>query len=382
MTGRRFVGGRCLIDGDLAPAEVAVRDGLIDRVVEPGSFDARDVDGDEVVECHGRIVAPGFIDTQCNGALGHDLTTDPTSLSTVAAALPRWGVTGFCPTVITAPRATRLAAIDAAGVAATGTIGAAMLGLHLEGPAISPARHGIHPSGSISMPDSDEVRRWIDSGVVALVTLAPERYGAAELIELLAAAGVVVSIGHSDASAAIATDAVERGATAVTHLYNAMSPLHHREPGVVGVALTDARLTVGAICDGHHVAPAAIDVAWRCLGDRLMLVTDASAALGAPDGDHRIGVTEIRSVDGAVTDHTGRLAGSALGMDAAVRNLVGYTAATIANALVAASAVPARLLGLDDRGAIEAGRRADLVVLSERLEPTATYVEGRLAWRS
>ncbi|MCU1499174.1 MAG: nagA, partial [Acidimicrobiales bacterium] len=212
-----------------------------------------------------------------------------------------------------------------------------------------------------------------------LVTLAPELPGGLELVREMAGRGVVVSIGHSDADAATAEAAIEAGATWVTHLFNAMAPLGHRDPNLVGIALTDPRLHVGLIADGIHVSPTVVDLTWRATGARLTLVTDAVAALGRPPGRERIGKTEIVVTERDVRLADGTLAGSKLSLDEAVRNLVAMTGCSPADALRAASTAPATLLMDDARGVIAGGARADLVVLTPDLEVVATLVAGELA---
>lgn len=382
MTTTLVTGGHCLVGGRWADADLAIADGRIERLVPRGSIRGA---GIEEVDATGMFVAPGFVDVQCNGAVGHDLTTDPRSIGAVLAALPRWGVTSCCPTVITSPVETRSRALDAVAAhrADPSTSSCAdLVGLHIEGPALSPEHVGTHDPAFVTLPDVDEVDRWIASGSVAMVTLAPELDGVDEIVDRLVAAGVTVAVGHTGATAEQYGAARERGVAAVTHLFNAMRPIHHREPGVVGAALVDPEVVAGLVVDGHHVAPAVVDLAWRCLGDRLMLVTDASAALGADDGDLVIGSAEIAVCDGRVTNAAGALAGSALSMDAAVRNLVGFTGCSPAEAIAAATSTPAKLLGLDDRGALAPGRRGDVVVLTPELDVVATFVNGVLAWRS
>lgn len=308
------------------------------------------------------IAVPGFVDLQCNGGFGIDLRDQPERLWELAALLPRTGVTAWCPTIITsspdiAQRA--LAALRERRVA--GPV-AEPIGLHLEGPFLSPDRLGIHDLDLTSPIDSGRAANWSRDSGVAIVTLAPELPGALDLIRSLTVRGVVVSIGHSNATAAAATAAIDAGATLVTHLFNAMSPLHHREPGVPGVALTDERLRVGVVADGLHLHPTVVDLAWRAVGGRLVLVTDAVAAMGCqPAGDG------VRLVDGT-------LAGSDLTMDQAVRNLTRFTGCSLEHAAAAASTSPAAVLGIDGT--------ADRVELSADGHVMATFIGGELAWKS
>jgi N-acetylglucosamine-6-phosphate deacetylase len=332
------------------------------------------------------LVAPGFLDLQCNGAVGVDLTTEPERMWEVAAALPRWGVTAWLPTVVTAPptaRSRALAALRSAwrrGDAAVAT----PLGLHFEGPFLASERKGAHDARHIVAPSSGVVDRegWSGDAGVALVTLAPELPGALDLVRDLVERGVVVSAGHSSATAPQATAAIDVGVSYVTHLFNAMAPLHHRAPGLAGVALTDDRVRVGVIADGLHVDPAVVALAARALGGRLSLVTDAVAALGARPAPTRLGSlrASVPAVDGAVRLADGTLAGSTLSLDQAVRNLATFAEVSILDAVSAVTSTPAAVLGLADRGVVADGARGDLVLLTTTGEVVATVIAGRVAF--
>jgi N-acetylglucosamine-6-phosphate deacetylase len=355
-----LTGGAVLRDGGWELGDLVCRDG---RVVEGAAGpDA------EVVDASGFLVAPGLIDLQCNGGVGVDVTTEPGRLWELAAALPRWGVTAWLPTVVTAAEG----AIDAALAALAagppaGFEGAVPLGLHLEGPFLAAAARGAHPEALLRAPTLDAVAGWSRDSGVALVTLAPEVPGALEVIAALADRGVVVSLGHSGATVEEAESGIAAGATWVTHLFNGMVPFHHRRPGLPGVALTDDRVHVGLICDGVHVDRTAVALAQRALGARLTVVTDAVRALGlaAPTGDG------VRLADGT-------LAGCDVGLDEAVRNLVAFSSCTTAEAVGAASAAPAAVLRDGERGALRPGARADVALLTDDLHLVSTYVGGRL----
>jgi N-acetylglucosamine-6-phosphate deacetylase len=343
--------------------ELVCHDGLVAPDGDRPSSGAVEVDG------AGGLVVPGYVDLQCNGGLGIDLTAEPERLWELAAALPRWGVTAWLPTIVTAPEG----AIDRAlGALADGPpdgwVGAVPLGLHLEGPFLSPASRGAHRAALLRAPTLDAVAGWSRDAGVAVVTLAPDLEGSVGVLQALVRRGVTVSLGHTPVDAAGATAAVDAGARWVTHLFNAMAPLHHREPGLAGVALTDERVHVGLIADGVHVHPAAVALAQRALGSRLTLVTDAVSALGqAPE-----------PVPGGVRLTDGTLAGSDLPMDRAVRNLVAFTGCEDVAAVRAASSSPAALLGDPARGHLSPGARADLALLSPDLHVLATWVGGVL----
>jgi N-acetylglucosamine-6-phosphate deacetylase len=258
------------------------------------------------------------------------------------------------------------------------------LGLHFEGPYLNPERSGAHAVAHLRAPDRDAIAGWSSDAGVALVTLAPELPGADAMLRDLVDRGVVVSMGHSSATVAEATRAVDAGVRWITHLFNAMAPLHHRDPGLIGVALTDERLHVGLIGDGLHVDPMVVGIAARALGDRLTLVTDAVAAMGMPPGRWALGdVDSVAGPDG-VRLADGTLAGSLLSLDDAVANLMAFAGASLDDAIAAASLAPARLLGLDgERGAIVPGAVGDLVLLdtNDGVDVVATVIGGEVAYR-
>ena len=377
-----------LIDGELVRADVVVDDGSIVAVeidAPAGGLDGGDVD------CNGLVIAPGFIDLQCNGAGGVDITSEPGRIVDVAAELPRFGVTSFLPTVVTAPAATRAAAIATMQALAAqpahrvdGRRTATPLGLHFEGPMISRDHLGAHTSRFAADPARllDEVATWASSGVVALVTLAPELDHALDVIARLVAAGVVVSAGHTAMTPTDFAAARAAGLSWVTHLYNAMAPFGHRAPGPIGAVLADPDVTVGIICDGIHVDPVAVAMAWRSLGPlRTTLVSDASPALGAPFGRFDIGGVEVIHDDTGVRTVDGVLAGSALELDRAVRNLMAFTGCSLVDALTTVTATPADLLGLADRGRIRVGARADLAIVDPTGRLHRTVIAGDTAWQ-
>jgi N-acetylglucosamine-6-phosphate deacetylase len=383
----RYRRGQVLLDGELVHADLMV-DG--DRIVDVAVDPPRDGLDDGDIDCDGLVIAPGFIDLQCNGAGGVDITTEPDRILDVAAELPRFGVTSFLPTVVTARATTRSTAIDEmTGLrcepreVAAGRCVAAPLGLHFEGPMLSRQHLGAHVPRFATEPESmlAEVDAWASSGVVSLVTLAPELDGAVDVVERLAAAGVIVSAGHTAMSPADFAAARSAGLSCVTHLYNAMAPFGHRSPGPIGAVLADPSITAGIICDGIHVAPTAVAMAWRSLGpQRMSLVSDASPALGAPFGRYDIGGFEIIHDETGVRTLDGVLAGSALELDRGVRNLMEYTGCTLADALATVTSTPADLLGLPDRGRIRTGACADLTIVDPAGNLHRTVVAGTTAW--
>lgn len=310
-----------------------------------------------------RIVAPGFVDIQVNGFDDIDVgTADGDDWDTIAHALAHTGTTAWLPTLTTRPLddyQPAFARIDTAR--RRRIVGAQIAGIHLEGPFLG-RRHGAHRSRSVVPPDIEFCRAL--SPLVRLVTLGAETEGAIEVTRELAGRGIVVAIGHSEPSAEEVDDIVDAGARLVTHVFNAMSGVHHRDDGLALRALTDDRLLVSLIADGVHVSPRAMSLVWRARRDGVVLVTDAIAWRRA----------DLR-IDGAPRLADGTIAGSTLRMDQAIRNCVAL-GVPLADVLMAAATRPCRLLGLDDRGEIVVGRRADLVALDAELHPTTTWVGG------
>jgi N-acetylglucosamine-6-phosphate deacetylase len=329
----------------------------------------------------GLLAVPGYVDLQVNGAAGADLSSEPERLWDVAAHLPRHGVTAFVPTIVTTDAGIRGRAIGVlrAGPPDDGVPRATPLGLHFEGPMLSPERCGAHPPEGLRPPTPELVEGWSPENGVVMVTIAPELPGALEVIELLAGRGVVVSIGHTAATLAQVDAAVAAGARAVTHLYNAMPGLGHYEPGPVGAALSGGDLVAGVIVDGLHVHPRTVAATWRALGpERFLAVSDTTAALDLPPGRTMLGRHDVLVGDGVVrlaSDGT-TLAGSAVGLDDCVRLLAQYTGCTPAEAVAAATAVPARLFP-----ALAAGARpGDLTLLDADLRVAGTVIGGRVGF--
>jgi N-acetylglucosamine-6-phosphate deacetylase len=348
-----------LVDGRLVPGDVAIDGGRVQAVGLDGV---------------GRgIAVPGFVDLQVNGFAGVDfLGTDADGFAAAGEALLETGVTAYLPTLITSEEADLLPAIASVPERAPGP---RVLGVHLEGPFLSPARLGTHRLAARRDPDPALLERLLDAGRVRLMTLAPELPGALDLVDILQVRGVVVSLGHTNATAAEAHAAFDRGVRAVTHVFNAMRPLAHRDPGVVGAALVRPDVVLQAIVDGVHLDPDIVRLLWRAAAGRLSLVTDAIAGAGLGDGTYALGEIEIVVADDVVRSEDGMLAGSALTMIEAVRNLVALDV-PLEGALEAATSVPARVLGMPDLGRLVPGGPADIVVLDDALEVVRTLVGG------
>jgi N-acetylglucosamine-6-phosphate deacetylase len=348
-----------LVDGSLVPGDVDVAEGRVAAVGLAG---------------HGNgIAAPGLVDLHVHGFAGVDFAAaDTEGYRRAGEALLASGVTAFRPTFVTAPEKELVASVR--GVP-SGDVGPRVLGCHLEGPFLSPARLGMHPASARRDPDAALLDRLLAAGPVAQMTLAPELPGALDAIETLVARGVVVACGHSDATAAEAHAAFDRGATHVTHLFNAMRPFAHRDPGIAGAALARGDVTVELILDGNHLAGETALLAWRAAAERVVLVTDALAPAGVGDGRYRVGSVEIEVAGGVARTLAGVLAGSVVSLLDAVRSLVAL-GAPLEAALEAASSVPARAGRCPDLGTIAPGAAADLVVLDDRLEPRLVLVGG------
>jgi N-acetylglucosamine-6-phosphate deacetylase len=367
--------------GVLSPGYVSVQGGVIAEVGEgppPGSPD---------LVLDSGVLVPGLVDLQVNGYYGVDLAgCDPDSWALVARRLPETGTTAFLPTFITAPVSTLATELrSAAKTAEAVPTGARVLGVHLEGPFLSPARAGAHRRDWIVPPSPDAVAELLEAGqgVLRLMTLAPEADGALAAIGRLTAAGVLVSVGHSDATAAEVAAGAAAGARMVTHLFNAQRGLHHREPGVVGQALTDKRLTSGLIVDLSHVSAAACAIAFAAAPGRICLVTDAAACAGMPPGRYLLGgqPVDLPPGGGAPVRPGGTLAGSALRMDRAVSNAVAVGLG-LPEAVAAASRIPADLIGRPDLGRLAAGAAADLAWLGDDLFARAAWIAGEQVYGS
>ena len=359
----------------------------------PLAFAGGSIARDEIGSVNGRalrldgagcVVLPGFIDLHIHGSVGHDtMDARPESLPAISHFLARHGVTAFTPTTMTAPHRPTLAAVQNISAALAQPMpGAAILGVHLEGPYISPHFPGAQAKENIRPADLAEFAQLLAAGPVKLITLAPEQAGGDALIDAALAAGVRVIIGHSAASYEESIAAFERGVSQATHTFNAMTGLHHRKPGVVGAVLTDDRIFAQLIADTIHVHPAPMAVLARCKGpDRLLLITDAIRATGLPEGEYELGGQPVFVNGGECRLVDGTLAGSILTMDAALRHFLAATGWPLEKAWPVTSRTPATALGIaDEYGSLVPGYRADLVVLDGALEVVATIVGARLVY--
>jgi N-acetylglucosamine-6-phosphate deacetylase len=363
--------GRVVVEDEIWPGGTVLVEGPSIRAVGRGPLRA-----DAVVDLGDSFVVPGFVDLQLNGALGLDVVLQPEHLRELSESLTATGTTSYLPTVVTRP------AGEYGGLLVDlrlGGDGAEALGLHLEGPFINVEKRGAHPEEAVTAPDPDALAAMLDAARVSMVTLAPEMPGAGELISLCVQRGVVVSMAHSNASFDEAMSAFDAGAASVTHLFNAMSPLQHRDPGLPGAVLTHDAAACGIIVDRHHVHPEMVSLAYDRLGpERMYLVTDAMAAAGMGPGEHSLAGRTVYVEDGAPRLADGTLAGSTLLMHEAVANVMEITRCSLQDAIKMASATPARLVGASRKGRLAPGADADVVALSPNLDVEAVWARGRL----
>jgi N-acetylglucosamine-6-phosphate deacetylase len=352
--------GAAIVDGRLLNGDVDIRNGVVEAVgIGMG-------DGSS-------IAIPGFVDVHVHGYGGVDFSSaDSNQHRSAARAITETGVTAYQPTLMTAGVDALVAAVKQHP--GTTKSGASVLGFHLEGPFLAKTNIGAHPPDLLLAPGLDLVELLTATDAIAQITLAPELAGVLPVIEALVAAGVVVSMGHSSASAAQTRSAIDAGASAFTHLFNAMGPFSHRDPGILGVALTSRDCYVTVVFDGVHLAPEAERLAVQVSGDRLVAITDGTAAAGARGHGFTLGTSAIDVVDGAPRLGDGTIAGSILTMDRAFRRLV-KLGLDLPAATQATSTNPARLAKLEGHR-IMPGSRADIAVLNDRLEVIQTLVRG------
>jgi N-acetylglucosamine-6-phosphate deacetylase len=334
------------------------------------------------------ILAPGFIDLHIHGGAGHDVMEgDDAALEAIEALIAKHGVTSYCPTTVTASMKDTLGSLGKLGhfierMASFGPANngrARPLGVHLEGPFLSDSRRGVHPPAHLLAPSLELFHQMWQAAVgrVSVLTIAPELPGALELIHEARRRGVVASLGHSNADLCQAQRGISAGAHHATHTFNAMRRLEHRDAGLLGAILTNESVTADIIVDGIHVEPTVVDLFLRSKGiDRAVLITDATSATGMPDGTYRLGNFEVEVKDGRCTSH-GKLAGSVLTLDRAVRNVMDFAGWTLQHAVRLATYNPARVLGVEKtKGVVATGADADFAVLTAKGEVINTIIGG------
>ncbi|WP_374711633.1 N-acetylglucosamine-6-phosphate deacetylase [Symbiobacterium terraclitae] len=380
---KRWLKGALILPDRVVPnGLLACEDGKISGVwdLEADAGAPAVPDGAEVVERG--YIAPGYIDIHVHGGGGGDfMDADPEAVVAITTCHARHGTTGLLATTLTAPEEELIRAFRA--VKAAPRRGAQILGFHVEGPFINMQHKGAQNPAYVRPASVAEIDRWLAEGRPDdrwHVTLAPEIEGALEAIRHLAGRGAVVSAGHTDCTYDQLRAGVEAGVSHVTHLFNAMRGLHHREPGTVGGALSLPGVTVELIADGVHVHPASMQVAVRARGAaNVLLVTDAMRAAGLGDGEFTLGGLPVTVKDGAARLHSGALAGSVLTMERGVQNLVHMVGLDLPTAVAMASLHPARRLGLEARkGSLAVGKDADLLILDDKLEVMTTIIGGEV----
>lgn len=379
IAGRVMTPDRVFLDG------VVLVEGA--RIMEVGSRAAVRFSRDEfeVLDHSRHLLSPGFTDVHIHGAMGRDVMEGTTeALEAISRFLAAHGTTSFLATTVTASPIATLQAVEALGRQVDRPLpGARMLGLHLEGPFISPEKRGAHSARHIRPPSTLILEQLLarSGHRVKLITLAPEVEGSLELIRFARSRGVVVSLGHSNATLEETLAAIDLGAGNATHLFNAMRNFSHRDPGILGAVLTTPRIRAELIADGVHVSPAAVDLCLRCKGaGRILLISDSVSATGMPEGQYRLADMEITLSEGVCRTPDGTLAGSILTQDQALRNMIRWSGLPVHTVLGMLTRNPAQSLGIDgSKGTLAPGHDADMVLLDQDLRVHTTIVQGEVS---
>ena len=342
--------------------------------------------GAKIVDASGLRVLPGLIDTHVHGTHGDDVMLHGVEgIRRISARFPEYGTTAWLPSTISARHPELVEAVRWCVDARRGSPqGAEIVGVHVEGPYINPKRKGAQPVEGVRDPDFDEVRELLQAGEeqIRVMTLAPELPGGLELIRLLVERGIIASMGHSDATYEQALEGIAAGATHATHLFNAMPPIHHRDPGLITACLNEPEVLAEVIPDGVHLAPQIVRLALRAKGpDRVALITDAFSATGLPEGTHTLGPHQVTVRGALCTLANGTIAGSILTMNLAVRNAIRFAGVSLTDAVRMAAQIPAQVAGCADRkGSLEAGKDADVTLFDAEFRCLATWARGVLAY--
>ncbi len=379
---------KAIVNGTVFTPSVRIKSGVV--VISDTVIQAVGPQGEveipreaEIFDASGMSVAPGFMDVHMHGVLGKD--TMGVGLSDVIPAMPAYGVTSFMATTLTYPRADVLEALDTISeILSSPPAGAQCLGIHLEGPHLSPRRPGMATAAwvyPLSAQDFLDFQKAAD-GRIKMITFAPEEAGAMETIPVLLAGGVVPVIGHSDATFEQVAEAVKLGLNHATHTYNAMRPLQHREPGVVGAIMHFDQIYAELIADGVHVHPAAMDILIRAKGlDKVVLISDSAPFAGLPEGEYEWEHKPVFVRNGRCELADGTLAGAHATIGVGVRNLVNLVGLPLEKALIPATRSAANSVGMTRKGRLEPGCDADIVILDGDIRPAATFVGGNPVWR-
>jgi N-acetylglucosamine-6-phosphate deacetylase len=380
IAARRLISANKVVDYPL----LSLQDGRITAIESLQQSDHERVDATH--RFPDATLVPSFVDIHIHGCAGHDvMEATPKALDAIGAYLAGRGVGAYFPTTVTSPQDATLRslaglAIEIKRLQQAAPAGATPLGIHLEGPFLSHQRRGVHTAALLEAPSIALFERFwqASEGLIQLMTIAPELPGAEELIARATKLGVRCSMGHSDAAVCEAQAGFQAGARSATHTFNAMRPLDHRDPGIAAYVLDQSALFAEIICDGIHVDPIMVRLYFKAKGeDRIILVTDGMSATGMPDGAYMLGDMTVEVHDGRATSN-GTLAGSVLTLDRSIRNFMEFTGAGLNTAIVAATRNPAQLMGIDDSwGALDAGRMANITVLSPASKVIQTFLAGR-----
>jgi len=378
------VGKAITAKGEIANAGILIRDGEIEMAGPRSGMELPS--GATEVQATDSTAIPGFVDVHIHGAGGHDvMEANETALSTITGRLAAFGTTSLLATTITASADDTCRSVEGiakyiSGQYQTSDTRAEILGIHFEGPFLSKERRGVHPAEWLQLPSAELLQRFLQAaaGNARILTIAPELLGATPCIDAARSLGMVVSIGHTDATYEQARAAVAHGAHHATHVYNAMRPFTHRDPGVIGAVLTTPEVTAELIADGIHVDEIAMKVLLQAKGAQgVVLISDGTSATGMPDGEYMLGGLKVTVNGGVCRNAEGRLAGSTLTLDRALRNIVGL-GIPLADAVRMLTLNPATLLGIEfKKGALRTGADADIVLLNDGLEIERVWARGR-----
>ncbi len=366
---------------------IIIKKGKIIEIVNKEELKTATLTGVEAIEAKDKFVVPGYIDIHVHGGGGSDVMDgDYESINQIAIAHSHFGTTSFLPTTMTMSKDKIIRSLRSICEAVKkGTAGAEILGIHMEGPYINPEKKGAQKEEDIKKISIEEFLEFnqASGNLIRLVTIAPEMPGAIDFIKYLYKQGIIASVGHSNATYAQTQAGIQAGLSHVTHTFNAMRGLHHREPGVIGAALTSPELTVEVIADGIHIHPIVLKILTKIKdGEKIVLITDAMRAAGLKEGTYDLGGQEVIVTKGQARLKDRTLAGSVLTMDKAVKNMVNKVGIQLSKAIQMASFNPAKSIGVDDKkGSLEPGKDADIVILNKNLEAELTMVAGKIVYR-
>lgn len=374
-----IIQGNLVLPEGISYGQLLMREGKIEKIItNEASFSPN---ATSFSDSH--LIAPGFIDVQINGAFGKEFKSDADAIPTVCRGLPKFGTTSFCPTVTTKPFSEYADHLEQLRALASGASGAKWIGFHLEGPFLNPSKVGAQAADLMMEPTGCDLSSYLSEDV-RIVTLSPELSGGKEFISELTGRDLRVGVGHSLVSYEELIDVFDPEKMMIVHVYNAMSDLNSRSPGVLGAALDRDDFYCSIIADGIHVSAPSVRVFWKCKQDKskVMFITDGSAVAGLDEGVHQIGTRTIeKRADRAVLEGTETLVGSILTLNIAVRNMIEFTGCSVHEAIACASHNPARYLGISEvTGALREGLAADIAILDSNFDVTRTYVDGNQVW--